>query len=120
MASRYGAQVLLVCHFLLAPGEVEQFRARAATALALLGAQPGCRGAEVGRAVDEPGCWVLTARFDSVTAYRRSLSPFDVRTHVAPLLAQCLTEPPVVVGTTFETLLSYEDGTVRSHPSLLA
>ncbi len=112
--------MLLVCHFLLAPDEVEEFTDRAAAALALLGAQPGCRGAEVGRAVDEPGRWVLTARFDSVTAYRRSLSPFDVRTHVAPLLAQCLTAAPDVIPSTFETLLSYDGEAVRSHPTLLA
>lgn len=120
MVCRYGAQVLLVCHFLLAPGEEEEFRTRAAAALALLGAQPGCRGAEVGRAVDEPGCWVLTARFDSVTAYRRSLSPFEVREHVVPLLAQCLSAAPDVVPTTFETVLSYDGDAVRSHPTLLA
>ncbi|MEO6881861.1 MAG: antibiotic biosynthesis monooxygenase family protein [Mycobacteriaceae bacterium] len=112
--------MLLVCHFLLTPDEVEEFTARAVTALGLLGSQPGCRGVEVGRAVDEEGRWVLTARFDSVNAYRRSLSPFDVREHVAPLLARCLSESPGVVPTTFETLLSCDGGTVRSHPTLLA
>ena len=46
--------------------------------------------------------WVLTVRFVSVDAYRRALSPFEVREHVIPLLSEALTDTP----STFETLLT--------------
>jgi quinol monooxygenase YgiN len=108
----YGA-VLLVCRF--QPAEVTAFSARAQRALALLTAAPGCLGGELGRAVDEPAHWVLIVRFASVDAYRRSLSPFDVREHVVPLLSEALPEI-----STFETLVSAVDGRATVHPSLLA
>jgi quinol monooxygenase YgiN len=107
----YGA-VLLVCRF--QPSEVAAFSARAQRALALLTAAPGCLGGELGRAVDDPERWVLTVRFASVDAYRRALSPFDVREHVVPLLSEAVPEP-----STFETLVSAVDGQVTVHPSLL-
>ena len=105
--------MLLVCRF--QPADPVAFADRARRALALLTAAPGCLGGEVGRAVDEPGSWVLTARFSSVDAYRRALSPFDVREHVVPLLSEAQPEP-----STFETLVSAVDGAATVHPSLLA
>ncbi len=108
--------MLLVCRFQPADAsaDVGAFRERARRALALLTAAPGCLGGEVGRSVDEPSAWVLTVRFASVDAYRRALSPFDVRVHVVPLLSEA--EP---VPSTFETLVSAVDGVVRDHASLL-
>ena len=108
--------MLLVCRFQPAddPADVAAFRERAHRALALLTAAPGCLGGEVGRSVDEPSAWVLTVRFASVDAYRRALSPFDVREHVVPLLSEA--DP---VPSTFETLVSAVDGAVREHASLL-
>jgi quinol monooxygenase YgiN len=108
--------VLLVCRFDVPPDDVPDLRARARTALDLLSAQPGCRGGELGRSVDEPQAWVLVVRFDSVHAYRRALSPFPVREHVVPLLAQARTDGPAA----FETLLSAVDGDTSEHTSLLA
>jgi quinol monooxygenase YgiN len=105
--------VLLVCRF-ADPGPT--FPARARRALELLTAQPGCLGGELGRSVDEPGAWVLTARFASVRAYRRALSPFDVREHVVPLLSEALADVP----STYETLAEATAGEVREHPTLLA
>jgi quinol monooxygenase YgiN len=108
----YGA-VLLVCRF--QPADPTAFADRARRALELLTAAPGCVGGELGRAVDEPERWVLTVRFASVDAYRRALSPFDVREHVVPLLSEAQPEP-----STFETLVSAADGAATTHPSLLA
>ncbi|GAB2926295.1 hypothetical protein GCM10027047_24200 [Rhodococcus aerolatus] len=110
--------MLLVCHLVLPadPGAADELLARAHRAAALLSAQPGCRGVEVGRAVDDPGHGVLTARFDSVPAYRRSLAPFDVREHVVPLLSLAV-EDPGEVPSTFETLLEAVDGSVTVHGS---
>ena len=104
--------MLLVCRF--QPVDPAAFAERARRALALLTAAPGCLGGELGRAVDEPERWVLTARFASVDAYRRALSPFDVREHVVPLLSEAQPEP-----STFETLVTAVDGHTTAHPSLL-
>lgn len=112
--------MLLVCRFDVPPAEpdsaADDLRDRARTALELLTAQPGCRGGELGRAVDEPGTWVLVVRFDSVDAYRRALSPFPVREHVVPLLAEARTDSPAA----FETLVDAVGGAAREHASLLA
>ena len=111
--------MLLICRFDVPAGDSAgeaELRARARTALELLTARPGCRGGELGRAIEEPDCWVLTVRFDSVDAYRRALSPFPVREHVVPLLAQARTDAPA----TFETLLAAAGGDVEERASLLA
>jgi hypothetical protein len=108
--------VLLVCRFAVPAADVPEFLARARRALGLLSAAPGCRGGELGRAVDGPHRWVLTVRFDSVHAYRRSLSPFPVREHVVPLLSEALADEPA----TYETLLRAVAGELSEEPSLLA
>jgi hypothetical protein len=108
--------VLLVCRFDVPAAEADDLRARARAALELLTAQPGCRGGELGRAVDAQDAWVLVVRFDSVDAYRRALGPFPVREHVVPLLAQARTDFPAA----FETLVDAAGGSAREHTSLLA
>lgn len=107
--------MLLVCRFTVPAAEVAAFRSRAAAALDLLAVAVGFRGGELGRSVDEPESWVLSVRFASVDAYRRSLAPFPVREHVVPLLAQARTDGPA----TFEVLTSTAvDGTRTDHPTL--
>lgn len=108
--------MLLVCRFAVPDTDVATFRVRAHRALELLGAAAGCRGGELGRSVDEPQRWVLAVRFDSVDAYRRALSPFPVREHVVPLLADALTDDPA----TFEVLASAVGDAVVEHPTRLA
>ncbi|MCO1656680.1 antibiotic biosynthesis monooxygenase [Pseudonocardia sp. S2-4] len=108
--------MLLVCRFDVPAAEADDLRVRARAALELLTAQPGCRGGELGRAVDEPDAWVLVVRFESVNAYRRALSPFPVREHVVPLLAQAGTDAPAA----FETLVDAVGGRAQEHTSLLA
>ncbi|MEU7525656.1 antibiotic biosynthesis monooxygenase [Saccharothrix sp. NPDC042600] len=107
--------MLLVCRFTVPETDVPAFTQRATRALELLTAQPGCRGGQVGRALDVPDLFVLTVAFDSVVAYRRSLSPFEVREHVVPLLSEAVAEPAA-----FEPLLVAEDGSVEVRTSLLA
>lgn len=104
--------MLLVCRF---ADPSPDFATRAGRALELLTAQRGCLGGELGRSVDEPGAWVLTVRFASVDAYRRSLSPFDVRTEVIPLLSEATPD-----ASTYETLVRAADGRAEVFPSLLA
>ncbi len=110
--------MLLVCRFVLADGDaaaVARFLARARCALELLTAAPGCHGGELGRAVDAPDRWVLVVRFASVHAYRRALSPFEVREHVVPLLSEALVDEPA----TYEVLRTGAAGAVSEQPSLL-
>jgi hypothetical protein len=68
----------------------------------------------LGRGVDDDS-WLLVAEFDSVNAYRKALSPFEVREHVVPLLSAAQAEP-----STFEILLDGADGEVTERTSLVA
>jgi quinol monooxygenase YgiN len=112
----HAAFVLLVCRFAVAPADAPAFLARARRALELLTAADGCRGGELGRAVDDQERWVLAVRFASVDAYRRALSPFPVREHVVPLLSEALADE----ASTFETRVSAHAGAAVDMPSLLA
>ena len=108
--------MLLVCRFAVPVAEAPVFAARVRHALELLTAAPGCLGGEAGRAVDDPERWVLTVRFASVVAYRRALSPFPVREHVVPLLAEALADEPA----TYEVLADAGGGVVTERYSLRA
>lgn len=108
--------MLLVCRYRIAAGEADAFVARARRAIELLTARPGCRRASLARAMDSPDAWLLVAEFDSVTAYRRALSPFDVRELVVPLLA----EADPAQASTFEPLVVGVDGAVTERDSLIA
>ncbi|MGH3916002.1 MAG: antibiotic biosynthesis monooxygenase [Pseudonocardiaceae bacterium] len=107
--------MLLICHFALDPVEAENFVPRARRALGLLTAQSGCLGGELGRCPDDTTRWVLVARFESVVAYRRALSPFEVREQVIPLLSEALTVQPGG----FEVLATAQGGAVADHATLL-
>lgn len=93
-----------------------EFTARVERALELLIAQPGCRRGLLCRSTDEDDRWVLTLEFDSVVAYRRALSPFEVREHVIPLLSQALADEPAA----YEPLVVAENDQVSRRVSLLA
>ena len=108
--------MLLVCRFAVPPADAAAFAARARRALELLTAAPGCLGGEAARSVDDPQRWVLAARFASVDAYRRALSPFPVREHVVPLLSEALADEPA----TYEVLAEAVGGAVTERASLRA
>ena len=55
----------------------------------------------VGRAMDDPSLWVLETRWESVGAYRRALSSYEIKVTVVPLLSRAVDEPSafeVIVG----------------------
>ncbi|PPK69139.1 antibiotic biosynthesis monooxygenase [Actinokineospora auranticolor] len=112
--------MLLIARFTAT--DPEAFTARAKHALELLLAQPGCQRGLLARSTESATAWVLTVEFTSVSAYRKSLSPFDVRTHVIPLLAEADTTEPAA----YEVVLEGEPGgegapgRVQQHASLLA
>lgn len=82
-----------------------EFLASAQDALEALAARPGYRSGTLGRAYDDPAVWCLVTEWDSVGAYRRALSAYDVRLRATPLLAQALPE-----ATAFEPLATAEPG----------
>jgi heme oxygenase (mycobilin-producing) len=84
--------VLVVNRFVV-PGDDTDFRARAGTALVALGARPGYLRGRLGRAYDDPTRWTLVTEWESVGAYRRALSAYDVKVNATPLLAESLDEP---------------------------
>jgi hypothetical protein len=62
---------------------------------------PGYVRGTVGRAVDDPGLWLLATTWEHVGAYRRALSSYDIKVQVVPLLSLALDEPSayeVLVG----------------------
>ncbi|MGH3752953.1 MAG: antibiotic biosynthesis monooxygenase family protein [Pseudonocardiaceae bacterium] len=108
--------MILICRFAIDPAGAGGFLTRARRALGLLSAQQGCLGGQLGRSPDDTSRWVLAVRFESVVAYRRALSAFEVREHVVPLLAEALTGEPG----SYEVLAAAEGGAVADHASLLA
>ncbi|AUS80073.1 antibiotic biosynthesis monooxygenase [Actinoalloteichus sp. AHMU CJ021] len=108
--------MLMICPFDVPDSERIRFAERAELALRLLSEQAGCLDARLARATEDARRWVLVARFESVTAYRRALSPFEVREHVVPLLAEALPAESAV----YEVLVEGEGGTVTRSDSLLA
>ena len=85
--------MLVVTRFHVPPTEAESFRDDLAAAHALLAARPGYLHGDVGRNVDDPLLWTLTTRWESVGAYRRALSSYDVKLGAVPLLSRALDEP---------------------------
>ncbi len=71
----------------------DAFRADLTTAHETLAAQRGYVGGEIGRNLDDPALWVLTTRWESVGAYRRALSTYDVKLSAVPTLSRALDEP---------------------------
>jgi quinol monooxygenase YgiN len=111
--------VILICRFSVDaadPAATEGFLTRARRALGLLTAQQGCLGGQLGRSPDDTTRWVLTARFESVVAYRHALAAFEVREHVVPLLAEALTGE----SGSYEVLATAQGGAVTDHRSQLA
>lgn len=84
------------------PAGGESFRLRARDALDALRAQPGCLRGHVARALDDPRRWVVQTEWDSVGAYRRALSAYDVKVRAVPLMYDQVDEE-----TAYESLVGY-------------
>jgi heme oxygenase (mycobilin-producing) len=72
--------------------ESPEFLEQARTAMKTLGARDGYLQGRIGRAADDPTVWVMTTEWSGVGAYRRSLSPYDVKVALAPLLTRICNE----------------------------
>ncbi|MEO5833822.1 MAG: antibiotic biosynthesis monooxygenase [Nakamurella sp.] len=104
--------IILVCRF---TGASADFRIESRPAVALLAAQPTCRSARLARSTDDAAKWTLIAEFDSVPAYRRALSPFDVRTTVVPFLSTADQDTSGV----YEVAVSSDSGDLTEHELLV-
>lgn len=66
---------------------------RARNALAPLTAQAGCTGGDIGASIDDPELMTVITRWESVGAYRRALSAFEVKAVSIPFLSTAIDEP---------------------------
>ncbi len=95
--------MIVVSRFRVAEDRGGDFLTRARLALAAFADRPGFARGRVGRAADDPTWWTLTTEWESVGAFRRSLSAFEVKVNAAPLLAESTDEPAA-----FEVLAAYD------------
>ena len=89
--------------FRVPDGGGAQFLEQAQAALRALAVRPGYVDGGVGRATDDPTLWLMSLRWESVGAYRRALSGYDVKVAAVPLLSTAIDEP-----TAFEMLADAE------------
>jgi heme oxygenase (mycobilin-producing) len=85
--------VLVVNRFAVAGEDQEGFGEQARAALGALAARPGYLRGSLARAYDDPSRWCLLTEWESVGAYRRALSAYEVKVTATPLLARALDEP---------------------------
>jgi quinol monooxygenase YgiN len=78
--------VLVVMRFAVPEDDSDEFLGQATAALATLAARDGYLQGRIGRAPDDATAWVMTTEWVGVGAYRRSLSPYDVKVALAPLM----------------------------------
>jgi hypothetical protein len=100
--------MLVVNRFELTEAQTEQFQQDAKAALSALSACRGFVRGRCGAGLDSPSTWTLVTEWETVGAYRRALSSFDVKMYGTPLLSRALPE-----ASAFEVSLA-ADGTELS------
>jgi quinol monooxygenase YgiN len=85
--------VIVVSRFRVPADEQAGFREDLQRAREILAEQPGFVHGRIGRNTDDPRLWVLVTLWESVGAYRRALSAYDVRLTAVPVLSRALDEP---------------------------
>lgn len=97
--------MLVVTRYAVPIGEAAEFRLQCRAALQALVACSGCTGANAGPALDDPTRWVLSTSWESVGAYRRALSSYQVKLVAVPLMFRAVDEPSA-----YESLLAWTSG----------
>lgn len=95
----YTTSLRVVLRFDVAPAQAIAFREQSLAALEVLATRPGHQASLLGRAADDSGLWTATLDWESVGAYRRALSCYEVRLGAVPWLSAARDEP-----TAFEVL----------------
>lgn len=75
------------------PQRADLMREEAERVLDLWSQRPGFRSGQLGRALDDPGQWALVTEWESVGAYRRALSGWEMKAVLGTLQADMVTEP---------------------------
>ena len=85
--------MLVVTRYRVPAAEAADFHVDARAALDVLATRPGWLSGRLGRNADDPELWVLTTEWESVGAYRRALSAYDVKLTAVPVLSRAVDEP---------------------------
>ena len=85
--------MLVINRFVVDEDAAGSFEERGRAALVALAARPGFTAGRLTRALDDPAHWSLVTDWESVGAYRRALSDFDVKIAAIPLMAESIDEP---------------------------
>jgi len=87
------AHVIVVNRFRVPADQQSAFREDLQKARETLAERSGFTHSVVGRNTDDPELWVLTTEWESVGAYRRALSTYDVKLTAVPVLSGAVDEP---------------------------
>jgi quinol monooxygenase YgiN len=85
--------VIVVNRFRVPDEQQATFRTEVQAAREALAERPGFVRGRIGRNTDEPELWVLTTEWETVGAYRRALSAYDVKLTAVPVLGRAIDEP---------------------------
>ena len=85
--------MIVVNRFRVPADQQATFREDLQRARETLAERPGITHSRVGRNADDPELWVLTTEWESVGAYRRALSAYDVKLTAIPVLSRAVDEP---------------------------
>jgi quinol monooxygenase YgiN len=85
--------VIVVNRFRIPALQQTRFREELQQARETLAERPGFLSGRIGRNTDDSELWVLTTRWESVGAYRRALSAYDVKLAAVPVLSRAIDEP---------------------------
>lgn len=75
------------------PQRADLVRQEAEHVLHLWSQRTGFLRGQLGRAVEDPGQWALVTEWESVGAYRRGLSGWEMKEALGSLQADMVTEP---------------------------
>ena len=103
---------MLVVNRFRVPASDQEFRGLVEEAHAVLAVQRGYVEGTLGRNLDDPDLWVLTTRWESVGAYRRALSTYDVKLTAVPILSRALDEPSAYEVVEPNSVLNVQDARV--------
>ena len=107
--------MIAVNRYRVEPADQGTFLADAEPALGAFAGRPGFVEGHVGRSTDEPRMWVMVTRWESVGAYRRALSAYEVKVLAVPLMYRAVDEPGA-----YEVLVSHDGARSSTSASDLA
>lgn len=84
--------MLVVTKHRVPQSELRQWLSDAKQAIAPLAASAGCESVRIGLATDEPDLVLVLSVWESVGAYRKALSSFDVKSQSIPFLSTAVDE----------------------------